>query len=166
MESWYAIHTKTGQEKVATEHLERQGYHIYLPLLSNSRRRRGKWRAVVEPLFPGYLFAQLDTNIKNISPIRSTRGVIGPVRFGGELCRVPVEVINELVCSQPDRFRLIDPARVFKPGDHVKIVEGPLAGVSAIFQAKSAEERVYLLLDLLGRTNQVVVSTHQVVPAA
>ena len=166
MDNWYAIHTKTGQEAVATEHLERQGYHTYLPLLCNSRRRRGKWRTVVEPLFPGYLFVQLDTNIQNIAPIRSTRGVIGPVRFGSELCRVPIEVIEQLICSQPDRDKPIDPARVFKPGDRVRIVEGPLAGVNAIFQTKSAEERVYLLLDLLGRTNQVVVSAHQVVPAA
>ena len=166
MESWYAVQAKTRQEALAKEHLARQGFEVYLPLVRHARRRSGKWCPVTEPLFPGYLFVQLDVGVQNITPIRSTRGVIGLVRFGGELCRVPLDVIGALMRSQEDRDTPIDPANVFKPGDLVTIVEGPLAGVNAIFQAKSAEARVLLLFDLLGRANKVVVSSHQVVPAA
>jgi transcriptional antiterminator RfaH len=48
----------------------------------------------------------------------------------------------------------------------VTIVEGPFAGVNAIFQAESGKERVMLLLDLLGRSNRVQVQSHQIIPAS
>lgn len=165
MKSWYAVHAKARQEAVAKEHLERQGFHVYTPRIRNARRRRGKWCSVIEPLFPGYLFAELDIDAQNVAPIRSTRGVIGLVRFGGELCTVPTHVVETLIRSQEHRDTPIEPAEVFKRGDEVTIVDGPFAGVNAIFQAATAEERVLLLLDLLGRSNQLVVPPHQIVPA-
>ena len=50
-------------------------------------------------------------------------------------------------------------------GETVTIVEGPFAGVNAIFQAQSGKDRVLLLLDLMGRSNRLEVCSHQVVPA-
>lgn len=165
MDSWYAVQAKARQEAVAKEHLERQGFHTYLPRIRNARRRRGKWCSIIEPMFPGYLFVEVDIDTRNTAPIRSTRGVIGLVRVGGEPRAVPADMITALMRSQDQRDTPIEPAKVFKAGDPVVIVDGPFAGVNAIFQAESAEERVLLLLDLLGRSNRVAVSPHQIAPA-
>lgn len=166
MEAWYVIHTKARQERVASEHLGRQDYEVHMPLIRLPKRRRGRWREVVEPLFPGYLFVHLDLKRRNTSSIRSTRGVIGLVRFGNEPQPVPSLLVERLMAAQTDREGAISQEHLFEPGDRVEIVAGPLAGLQAVFLASSGEERAHLLLELLGRSNRVLVSRHQLVPAS
>lgn len=166
MEAWYVIHTKARQERVASEHLGRQDYEVHMPLIRLPKRRRGRWREVVEPLFPGYLFVHLDLKRRNTSSIRSTRGVIGLVRFGNEPQPVPGLLVERLMAAQTDREGAISQKHLFEPGDRVEIVAGPLAGLQAVFLASSGEERAHLLLELLGRSNRVLVSRHQLVPAS
>ena len=161
---WYAIHTKARQEYVAMENLVRQSYEVFLPLIRQSRRRRGRWQAVTEPLFPGYLFSRLDLEADNIAPIRSTRGVAGLVRFGGLPCPVPADVVENLQSLQESEEGVICTATLFQPGDRVSISEGPLAGLEGIFLAASGKERVSLLLDFLGKQQRIDVSRHQIAP--
>lgn len=82
---WYLAHSKPGQEEVAKTNLERQGYTVYLPLCNLFRRRMGRRLAVIGPLFPRYLFIQLESGVDDWRPIRSTKGVAALVRFGTEL---------------------------------------------------------------------------------
>ena len=57
---WYLLTTKPRQEYIAVENLERQGYQIFLPLLQSRKRRGTEMRAVIEPMFPRYLFIYLN----------------------------------------------------------------------------------------------------------
>ena len=52
-------------------------------------------------MFPRYLFLWAVPGQDDLRPVRSTRGVVGLVRFGGELRPVPESVITELrrVCE-------------------------------------------------------------------
>jgi transcriptional antiterminator RfaH len=165
MANWYAVHTKSRQEFAAREHLERQAFQTHLPLVRVPRHRRGRWQSLAEPLFPGYLFVELNLQSQNTAPIRSTRGVVGLVRFGHKLNPMPSGLIEELIRSQPDSESPIDPEALFKPGDTVSILDGPFAGLRAVFEAQSTQERVCVLLDLLGKSNRVSLSTHQIAPA-
>lgn len=165
MASWYAVQTKSRNEQQALEHLNRQGFTSHLPLIKAARHRRGRWQGTIEPLFPGYLFVQLDMQTQNSAPIRSTRGVIGLVRFGTEPQPVPHGIMQALLDAQAGEGSAIDPDSLFNAGDRVTLVEGPMKGLSAIVQAKTGQDRVLLLLDLLGRENRVTVSRHQIVPA-
>ena len=81
---WYLIYTKPRQEQRALLNLEQQGYECYLPLHAAEKLQRGKLSVVEEPLFPRYLFIQLDTSQtgKSWGPIRSTKGVSHLVAFG------------------------------------------------------------------------------------
>jgi transcriptional antiterminator RfaH len=135
-----------------------------MPLVRLPKRRRGRWCEVIEPLFPGYLFVRLDIQRQNTSPIRSTRGVIGLVRFGNEPRPVPEALVVELKAAHTDPDGAITQEHLFKSGDRVEIVSGPFAGLKAIFLAESGEERAQLLLELLGRSNRVVLSRHQLTP--
>jgi len=165
MAHWFVVQTKARQEQVAREHLARQAFETYLPTVRCARRRRSRWQGAVEPLFPGYLFVRLDTRAQNVAPIRSTRGVIGLVRFGNELRTVPDAVIDALSNThQGDDDTPIDPSSLFKQGDPVQFVDGPLVGMSAIFEGCRGTERVAVLLSLLGRTKEVKVSPHAIAP--
>lgn len=163
--SWYAIHSKPRQEASARDNLERQDYKVYLPLIKRKKRRRDKWVEVIEPLFPRYLFIQLTLNLDDFSPIRSTRGVSQIVRFGDYPVQVPPDLIDELKAAQGPDHEYIDPARsLFSKGDEVTIIDGPFKGITGIVQNTSGQERVIMLLNLLGRENKVTVKTNNVMP--
>lgn len=167
MKSWYVIQTKPRLESQAQENLSRQGFEVYLPRCRVRRRRRGRWITTVEPLFPRYLFLNVDLDITNTAMVRSTRGAVGFVRFGGEPCAVSREVIDALFSRADAETGLHDIGQhQFKAGDCVMVVDGPFAGIDAVFVVDNGEERVVLLLNLLGRTNKVEVAREAVIAAA
>jgi transcriptional antiterminator RfaH len=160
---WYLVYTKPRQESVAEENLQRQGFEIWLPRLRMSRRRRRRWVDVVEPLFPRYLFIRLQAGGDDFAPIRSTRGVSGLVRVGMDPAQVPDPVVEALQQGADPDSGLLNPApgRLAR-GDQVEVLEGPFAGLRGVFQLQSGEDRVVVLLDVLGQANRVKLSRHQV----
>jgi transcriptional antiterminator RfaH len=84
MERWFTICCKPRQELVAQENLLQQGFRVYFPLIKVKKHRQGKWIAVVEALFPRYISFQVNPFERSISPVRSTRGVVGLVSFDGQ----------------------------------------------------------------------------------
>lgn len=152
---WYVVHTKTRQEACALENLERQGYHCFLPMITVQKISRGKWVEETECLFRRYLFIRLIEGQSNFSPIRSTRGVSGLVRFGTLPAIVPDEVIDAL------RRMPAHEESMFKPGDEVTITEGPFAGLSAEFvalqQMPDGNMRALVLLELLSKLQKIAV---------
>ena len=151
VKSWYLVYTKPRQETLAQANLERQGYGVYLPKVRLMRRHRGHQEAVVEPLFPRYLFIHLDTQNDNWGPIRSTFGVASLVRFGAEPAQVPDALVAHLKAQegQEGLHEWAEPK--MKVGDRVQVAEGPLKGFEGILLANSGKERVMILLDMLGK---------------
>lgn len=164
MEAWYAVHTKARQEQLALANLERQHFLGFLPLIRLPRHRRDAWVEVTEPLFPGYLFLRLDPRRDDTAPIRSTRGVIGMVRFGGTMRPVPQALIQGLREIQTDPEGAIRREQLFQAGGRVAIVSGPLAGLEAIFLASTGQQRVRLLLCLLGRETTITIPRDHLAP--
>lgn len=161
MADWYAVQTKARQEAVAELHLGNQSFRTFLPLLRTHRHRRGRWQAVTEPLFPGYLFVELDIERHNTAPIRSTRGVIGLVRQGLRPQAVPHDFVDGLIQLHAKGGKAIEPEKVFRAGDAVMLIDGPMAGLRAVFHAQSSRERVVVLLEMLGGSVMASVSPHQ-----
>lgn len=158
MKQWYAVYTKPRQERVAEENLERQSYEVYLPLIAEPRRQRGRWRQCIEPLFPRYLFVRLSLGCDNTGPIRYTTGVSKLVRFADELALVDDHIVESLRhrADRADGLH-IHKAPAIAPGEKVVIDAGPMSGVEAIFEAETGPERVVILLNLLGRKNYISV---------
>ncbi|MGF1548643.1 MAG: transcription/translation regulatory transformer protein RfaH [Thiotrichales bacterium] len=165
MSQWYVIHTKPRQEEVAEDNLRRQEFEVFLPRCEQQKRRRGKWKGVIEPVFPRYLFIHLTFGDQNISTIRSTRGVSGLVRFGEQPTAVPEIFMRTLLAaSDPESGLYRVGVELFKPGDAIQVVDGALVGLQGIFKAESGEERVSILLNLLGREHHVELDRHQIAP--
>jgi transcriptional antiterminator RfaH len=164
---WYLIHTKPGRETVAEVNLRRQGYLVYYPRLLRSMRIRGRWVERVAPLFPRYLFLGLAVGQQEIGPVRSTLGVANVVRFGCDYTPVPDGVVEEIrMRADPETglHRLHAHAAAFQPGSRVRIVDGAFDGLEGVFHRESGEERVVLLLGLLGRDTLVQVPVAFVMP--
>ena len=156
--SWFAVCCKPRQELVAQENLLRQSFRVYLPRIKIQKRSKGKWVEKVEALFPRYIFIQVNPEVQSISPVRSTRGVVGLVNFCGQPAVVSNEVMDALLQRENSDTSLHQDMRpLFSAGDPVKLLEGSLAGMEGIFVQEDGEKRVMILLDLLGKANKVRV---------
>jgi transcriptional antiterminator RfaH len=166
VKNWYAIYTKSRQEQLAEEHLRNQDYEVYLPRIRQGRTRVGRWRKVIEPLFPRYLFIKVNLSEDNTAPVRSTRGVTGLVRFDGEPVPVPDDFMAELMesCEDVEGMPVMGGA-VLKEGDPVVILEGPFKGLAGILQGQTGEERVLVLLRILGRESSVAFDLDRLAPS-
>jgi transcriptional antiterminator RfaH len=165
MDQWYVAYTKPRQESRAKEHLQRQGFECLLPLIKQKRRRNKQRIERIEPLFPRYLFLHLDFTRDSIAPIRSTQGVIGLVRFGDRIATVPESFMEALLGTIDPQSGLIGiPEKVFSQGEAIVIETGPLAGTHGIFQAPRGEDRVAILLEILGSSREVIVPRDAIAP--
>lgn len=160
--AWYVIYTKPKQEVVAWENLERQGFPVYCPKITLKRRSSSGWKDVTEPLFPRYLFVQLTEGEDSFSPIRSTHGVSKMLRFGNRPAQISEQAIDAIKLQEQQLQQIDNESFPWNPGDKVEIMEGPFAGLIGIFQERSDQQRVYLLLDLLGKDNRIKISISDV----
>lgn len=168
--SWYLVHTKARQEDTAVTNLERQNYRCYMPMMHLEKIRRGKSVVVEEPMFPNYVFVQLENNensgsdkgdgigsgsskCQSWTPIRSTLGVRDLVRFGGQFPKVDPDLITALL--EREQLQQTKPQALFAAGDKVIVTEGAFAGLEAIYQTADAECRSMILLNLLNKPVQL-----------
>lgn len=165
MNHWYLIYTKPRSESVAERHLERQGFHTYLPWLFGDHSSGSMRTAKVEPLFPRYLFVELDPEQQSVAPIRSTYGVSRIVTFGGRLTPVCGDLIEALKqeAAADGLHRL--PKVNYRSGDPVRIVSGPFEGLKGVFHMPSGNDRVLILLDILGKTSRVNLGRNDIAGA-
>ena len=163
---WYAVLCKPRGEEVAVTNLENQGYAVYLPRLLARHRRLGKWVDRIEPLFPRYLFLRVRDERQSLTPVRSTVGVSGLIRFGGQPTVVSDALIEALRARQDAATGVHLQRTEFNPGAPVKFVDGPFSGLEGIFSKDTGEERVIVLLALLGKMNSLKVDRDWLVAAA
>lgn len=167
MSCWYAVQTHSRGEMLAHANLERQGYEVYLPRYLKRRRhaRRTDW--VKAPLFPRYLFVRLDPEFRAWRAINSTIGVQYIISFDGRPAPIP-EGIIEQITAREDESGIVHAgsAMTFKTGEEVRVIGGALAEQTGLFDCDIDEERVFILLNLLGRQVRVKVSSEQLTACA
>ncbi len=142
MNKWYLIKTKPRQEKKAKQNLENQGYIVFCPMVIINKR--------LVVLFPGYLFVQSNDKTQNWLPINSTKGVSHFVKFGLNFAKAPNSVIEFIKTNQHNTADKLCNLNKFKPGDKVQISDGAFKNWAAIFKCYKSDERIILLMNLLG----------------
>lgn len=150
---WYVVYTKPRQEARALENLSNQGFVCFLPTLAAGRLRGGRQVEITEALFTRYLFVHLEVGRSNWSAIRSTRGVVRLVEFGGAAARIPEAFIAALA-EQPAQ-----PKKLFEVGELLKVIGGPFVGIETelvrLYRTPDGEARAIVLMDILARPQQI-----------
>ena len=167
MTYWCAVQTHARAEDKAAFHLRRQGYEVFLPkyLKRRNHARRIDW--VSSPLFPRYVFVAIDPETTPWWAIRSTVGVSSLICFGDTPAAVPEKIISEIKARQNEKGLIKTHAGcAFKRGDKVRIVSGPLNDVEGLFEVPNDEDRVTILLSLMGREVKVRVALDTVYACA
>jgi len=154
--NWYAVNTKPHQEDLAELTLQRLGVETFCPQLKQNKVIGQRRLTVTGSLFPGYLFARfnLDTHYRAVNYAQGVRKV---VTFGPDPAIVDAEMIESIKSKLQDGYVTVQRS-LFTPGQTVRIQEGPLRGLEAIFvQEMSDHQRVMLMLQTLSYQARVVV---------
>ena len=160
---WYALNTKANHEKLVAQQIERIGIECFLPWLEERRVIRYQSKIVIAPLFPGYLFVRANL-MEHYRVLVYTRGVRKIITFGSNPAVVDPMIIdaikgamaNSKVCS-------IEQSREVESGQLVRITDGLLAGLDAVFLRKmSGGQRAMLLLRTMAVQSRAVVDIDQI----
>ena len=144
---WYAVHTKPRQEAVADAFLRQSGVEIFYP-------RTGPTKS----LFTGYIFAKFDADTQ-MRLVKYSRGVSSVVSFGDKPSPVDERLIEGINLRIKDGFVVLDPPS-FTKGERVEIKDGPLEGISGIFDSRVKDsDRVIILLNAIASQSRIVVSS-------
>jgi transcriptional antiterminator RfaH len=160
---WYVVQTHPRAETKAANHLARQGFTVYLPRYSKRRRHARKVETVAAPLFPRYLFVAVDMVTQRWRAIRSTVGVAHLVCRGDEPASVCSDVVGDLRRRENEKGLVrLRAAPAFAAGDRIRIADGAFSDCLGLVEGMNDDERVAVLLDLLGRKVRVVISAEAI----
>ena len=151
---WVIIETKPSQEKRAKLNLENQGFEVYLPYLCHKKYIKGIWQRHNEVMFKNYLFILKDTLSSKLHKIKNTLGIKRILIDKSTL--LPFE----LSLSEMNRIvKIVQNNNNMKieSGDQVIYTKGSNSKIEGKLIKKLNNNRALLLLNLLGKQQEVSV---------
>lgn len=160
--NWYAAFTHVHSEAKAALNLAQQGYAVFFPRYRKRRSHARKIETVPAPLFPRYVFVQIDTAAPRWRSIGSTVGVAHLVCHGDRPAIVPHRVIAELRSREDADGLLALDRPAYATGDKVRVRYGAFCNSLGLFEGMTDQERVTVLLELLGRRVRVAIDAEAI----
>jgi transcriptional antiterminator RfaH len=164
-ERWYVAMTLPRKERLAATNLANQNYRNFLPIQLETRRHARKFRTVLAPVFPRYIFVILDVRQQRWRSVNGTLGVQRLITDGERPLAVAPGVVETLIQSSDQRGAPIYKTDDLAVGGRVRLIAGPFAGSLGILQRLNGAGRVQVLLKLLGGAVKVT-TTRDMVAAA
>ena len=146
--NWYLLQTKTNAHITACEHLKRQGFNVFLPLITKTTKKNGKFMNKNTPLFPGYLFMGTLVDPVPWKSVNGTRGISRAVTLDGVYRPINTYIIEGLQ-YRCDQYDVIQRLNDIVSGDRVKIERGPFADFICTVEDIQDDRRAWVLIDLL-----------------
>lgn len=149
---WFVAKTHPNAEPKALFHLQRQGFATYLPryLRRISHARRISWQP--RPLFPTYIFVAMSGVEQRWRAINSTVGIVSLICDERGPVAVPPGIVEQIQSDEDERGLVLTGRKVpFEKGAEVQIMAGPFADHVGRFDCAMDDQRVVILLDLMGR---------------
>lgn len=154
---WNLVHLRPNAEDLARRNLLRQGVNVFSPFEEVTVRRANHLISSRRNLFPGYFFVNFDHHIVRYRSINSTIGVNRLVSFRDNMpARVPGALMRELM-ERCDAHGKIRPLSEISVGQTALVKKGPFAEMVGNIVNVDRPNRVWILLDLLGREVNVSI---------
>lgn len=160
--SWYIVHTKHQQDRICAEALERKRFGVYLPMGQRIVKHARREEVVMRPALGRYLFVGFDPEGqvgRMMSEVKRTIGVEWMIQPAGTRSPLPIppSIVEALrraedagLFDDPKCIRIRDasaiPNRLPKPGDLMRVMEGPFSGFLAEVARASSEHRIEIVI--------------------
>lgn len=161
---WYAVQLRPNQYQIAVRNLARQHVLTFMPEVLRDVRTSKGFVQRRKPLFPGYVFVSFSDALTDWYRVANTRGVSRVVTFGSmQPAPLPRPLLRDLM-ERTSEDGLLRPVEPLAPGEMVRVTRGPFSDfIAQVERVDGDEERVWLLLELLGQYSRVGVSLEHVV---
>ena len=164
---WYVLHTYSGYENavkaaieksVANRGLEDMIHKMEIPMETVTEvTEAGVMKEVERKVFPGYVLIKMVLTDDTWHLVRNIRGVTG---FVGEANKAIPLTEEEVAALGVEKHEIVVQYNV---GDHVRIVDGPLASFTGVVEEIEPEKnRVSVMVSMFGRETPVDLELDQV----
>ena len=164
---WYVIHTYSGYENAVKTSIEKfvtgrgmedKILRMEVPMETVTEvTESGATKQVERKVFPGYVLIKMVMTDDTWHLVRNVRGVTGFVGSANK----PIPLTEEEVLAMGmEKHEIVVQYNV---GDHVKIVDGPLASFTGVVESIEPEKnRVSVMVSMFGRETPVDLELDQV----
>ena len=164
---WYVIHTYSGYENAVKTSIEKfvtgrgmedKILRMEVPMETVTEvTESGATKQVERKVFPGYVLIKMVMTDDTWHLVRNVRGVTGFVGSANK----PIPLTEEEVLAMGmEKHEIVVQYSV---GDHVRIVDGPLASFTGVVEAIEPEKnRVSVMVSMFGRETPVDLELDQV----
>ena len=151
---WFILQFKPNAHYQAEKNLNQQGFETFLPLHDTTTRNASRFINANRPLFPGYMFIRFNRAESEWHKINNTYGVSRLITFNSNLKSIPTTFINDLMKRYDLSGKLL-PLKKLKKGDQVKVLKGPFSNFIATVETYETDQRIWILMDLMGRKTKI-----------
>ena len=95
--NWYALAVQPRKEQYVESQLVKNGYRVACPRYSKIVRHARQTKSVLAPLFPGYLFIELDLETQSWRKANWTPGSIGLIKFDNRPARLASDFVENFI---------------------------------------------------------------------
>jgi transcription antitermination factor NusG len=158
---WFALRVKPRFEKAVATIARNKGYEEFVPLYRSRRRWSDRFQSVELPLFPGYVFCQLNPEYR--LPLLTIPGALHFIGIG----RIPIPIDDVEIGTLQGAMRsglYAEPWPYLDIGQQVRLEEGPLAGMEGFLMEVRKKHRLIVSVTLLQRSVAVEIDRDWVRP--
>ena len=155
---WFILQFKANSHRQAIRNLNRQGFETFLPLHDTTSRKLSRFINISKPLFPGYMFIRFNRVESEWHKINNTYGVSRLITFNSNLKSIPTSFVDNLMKRYDSSGKLM-PIQKLKKGDQVTVSTGPFANFIATVEKYEDDQRIWVLMDLMGRKTKIHTSS-------
>ena len=158
---WFAVWTRSRQEKVAAAMLDMVGVDHFLPLKSELRQWSDRKQTVSVPLFCGYLFVRMNPTKDSRLEVLKAPGIAGFVGNSSGPLPIPDQQIEDIRTILGRRIDCtVIP--ILEEGDRVRVVRGPLTGIEGRLLQSNSSSRLLISIEMLHKSIAVSLSSQDV----
>ncbi len=160
---WYVVHARYHHERAVYARLLQRSFEAYLPMMRVLRTSNGVRREVQVPLFPRRVFVRCFLDHYTHLSLITIPGVIRLLEDAdGRFLAVPEEEIRTIRRLLGARVHC-ERAPYQAAGDRVKVVQGPLRGITGVVR-EDPPEVCFVPIHALKESVAFRVSPGQTVP--
>ena len=157
--AWWAVYTKSRQEKVFSQHLSAHQVPHYLPLVKKTYVSCGRRFSADVPLFSGYVF-MLSSEAERVCGLTSNRvsrmiPVHDPARLQAELATILRLIGSGAPLTVEQRLA---------PGNRVRVRRGAMAGMEGTVLVRRGRTRLIVNVTILQQGVSVEIDDFNLEP--
>jgi len=147
---WFAVYTKSRNEKKAFTALVSSGIDAFLPLVKNLKQWSDRKKWVEEPLFRSYLFVHIAKI--DYYKVLNAYGVVRYVTFESKAVPVPPQQILAIKQYIDSEEIISEKDKNFEVGDRIEIFRGPLKSLTGNLVRMHGKQKVKIEIESVGHS--------------